>query len=428
VGGSNTVSAPHITAAAESASAAAAGVGEADAVRSHLLVALSLAYALLACGLSITAALPELRRVAPMSDTVTSLHGSFFGWGMVGGGFVGATVLRAVGRRRVLVGGVIGIASGSATFATARSPLQSLAGAAVIGICGAAVVLTTPALVADVYGEHRARVFNRINTAPAIAGLLFPLALTMATTGGVSWRVPVAVLPIICALSIVVVVARGPLREAHRVATPVSAVPIPLVPLLRNAPLRRRFGLQVLSVAMEFAMGVWVVTYLREEAGFSRSAAPLGAAAWALGMLASRAMVPMLVAALRRRLEACCYGGTAAAVLVLLAAPWPVVKLGAVAAVAFSVGPMYTLGVDRLFVRGGSDSASISALASLASGVAVTVGPVVLGAAADRVGLSRAMLAVVVAAGIGMMLSARRWGGEAGMLGQVDAEGRTRRA
>ncbi len=402
-----------------------------DAGRRRLVLALSIVYALLACSLSVTAALPELRRVVPMSDVVTSLHGSFFGWALLVGGLWGHGVVRRVGRGRLVVGSVVALGVGTLVFATARSAVQSLGGAAVIGIAGATLIVAIPALVADVYGAERGAVFNRINTAPALTGFAFPLALTAAPALGWSWRWPTAVLPALCVAAFAIVAAG--LRPAPRPSGPrtvTTEAPLRPLRLLRIPALRRRAILQTVSIAMEFGAGVWVVTFLREEAGFSATTAPLGAAAWAVGMFVSRSLVPRMVAVLRARLELFCFVLATAASSVLVLAPWGPVRLAAAAVTAFAVGPLYTLGVDRLFVLGtdgtdGADAAAdpsrggaVSALAAVSSGVAITAGPFLVGLLADLVGLRTAMGIIPVTAAIGAAVVARRWGGEAGLLGR----------
>jgi MFS family permease len=399
-------------------------VTDGQSVERQLVVVFSLVYALLAAGLSMTAALPELRRSVPMSDVVTSLHGSFFGWGLIVGGLVGAAVMARIGRRRLLVATVIGIGVGAQLFATGRVLAQTLTGAALVGLSGSGIVVAVPGLVADAFGERRTMVFNRINAAPAISGLLFPLSLTVAPSLGLTWRWPTALFPTL--LVVIIAVAARPVFR-HRVAPLTdgvgSGVQLTDVigPLKTNKYVCVRFLLQVLQVGLEFSVGVWSVTYLREQGGFSRSMAPLGAAAWAVGMLGSRLLVPRLIALFGRHLEFSCFFGTGLGVMVLLFVSSPVAQLLAISFVAFSAGPMYTLTVERLFLRNTVDTKLTSSLSAVASGLAITLGPLTVGALSDAFGLQRAMLFVPALAIFGMVLCMRRWGNEAGLLGVASA-------
>jgi predicted MFS family arabinose efflux permease len=390
--------------------------------RRRMIGSLSLAYVLLACGLSVTAALPELRRTVRMTDTVTSLHGSFFGWGLLVGGLFGSRALVRFGRMNVLVLGVVAVGIGGVLFGTARVVGQSLAGGASIGLGGAAVVSAIPGLVADRFGSERNAIFTRLNVAPGLGGFSFPLLLAAAPVVGISWRWPTSLLPGILVLVFLVSVVpllRRTSADGESAGTSVRAV----LALLRLPGVRQRFFLQTLHVGIEFSLGTWIVIFLREEGGFSKAAAPIGAAAWAIGMMSSRSLVPKLIARLGTRLEpACLVGGILSALTVLLVPVAPL-RLLVVVFAAFSFGPLYTLGVERLFVNaeaaGCTDTTAVSSLAAVASGLAITIGPFVVGVVADLIGLRAGLLFGPAAAAVALVLCAVRWGGEAGLLGQT---------
>ncbi len=390
--------------------------------RRQLLVLLSVSYALLACGLSVTVALPELRRSVPMSDTVTSLHGSFFGWALLLLGLFGSRVMVWFGNLRMLLAGTAAVGLGALLFGSAHVVAQSLSGGALIGLGGAAVVTAIPGMVADSFGDERNAIFTRLNVAPAFGGLSFPLLISVAPSLGSSWRVPTAALPAVL-LGAVVMLS---LPELRRTREPSSLARTTswrdVVVLLRLGGVRRRFALQVLEVGVEFSLASWLVVFLREQGGFSKAAAPIGGAAWAIGMMTSRALTPRLIVALRNRLEASCLVGGVIWALCILAVPVPWLRLLAVALTSFSFGPMYSLGVERLFVNaeqaGVVDTVAVSSLASVASGIAITLGPFAVGVMADRIGLTSALLVVPGLAALAFALCLVRWGNEAGRSGQ----------
>jgi MFS family permease len=404
----------------------------------RLEVTLGLMYALLACGLSVTAALPDVRRVIPMSDVVTSLHGSFFGWGLVIGGLFGHRMLVDSRRRVLLIGSVVGLGLGAIAFGTGTVLSATLGGAAVIGASGAALVVAMPAVVADAFGDRRGEVFTRLNAAPAVTGMLSPLSLAVAPTLGVSWRVPVVALPLICVVAVTVAAVglrgrRFDATGAPRVGSvAVESVAVESVAVesvaagssgslrepFRHPPFRRRFVLQVLALGVEFSLGVWIVTFLRESAGLSRALAPIGGTCWALGILTSRLLVPRLIRTAGTRLEALCFATAAAGTLALVLIDLTPVRLLAVFLTSSAVGPLYTLGVERLFITGGDRNVSaISSIAALASGLAASIGPFIVGFVADRFDLRAGVLTVSFAAICGLGLCQMHWGGEAGRLG-----------
>jgi MFS transporter, FHS family, L-fucose permease len=405
--------------------------------RKRILATFGVSYILLACGLSVPAALPELRRSVAMSDAVTALHGSFFGWGSLLGGLFGARVIARLGRLHVLVGSSVALGIGAVVFGTAHSVAQSLAGAALVGLGGAALVISVPGLVADVFGAERNKIFTRLNVAPGIGGLAFPLALSLAPGLGISWRVPTTLLPA-GLLAVVIVLVEPLLRRGSRARTfPAGRRSLQsnagssrdVIALLKHRSIRRRFVMQIVAVMVEFSLGTWIVVFLRENGGFSQAAAPLGGVVWAIGMMSSRALTPKLIQHLGPRLEAACFSGGIVGALIVVQSPTPVLRIAGAALAAFSFGPMYTLGVERLFVNGEAvgvtDTTLISALAAVASGVAITAGPFVIGVVADQVGLTRALLLVPAFAAIGVVACLVKWGGEAGSSGQLGIDALT---
>ncbi len=382
---------------------------------------MSLAYALLSCSLSAQVAMPEIRRTIQMTDVVTSLHGSFFGWALLLGGLFFSRLSASIGRARFLALGVFGLSAGACLFATGHVVAQTLAGAALSGLSGAILVITIPGLVADAFGERRSEIFTKLNAVPALAGLLFPLAVAAAPSVSLTWRWPTIVFPAVLVTAMVVLSRtlhndeRAPRKSAE--ATGVGAI----FEALKVKPVRQRFLIQVLSTSLEFAVGIWMVTYLREVVGLSRDRAPIGAAAWALGMFVSRALVPRMISWFGSKLEVVGFSGVAAGGLLLMYGHFTPVRFLAVPLISFSIGPMYTLGVERLFIRGGANAANtanLSSLAAVASGIAITAGPLLVGLAGDAFGLRNALWLVPVGACIGVVLSATHWGDEAGRLGQ----------
>ncbi len=390
--------------------------------RRQLLVLLSVSYALLACGLSVTVALPELRRSVQMSDTVTSLHGSFFGWALLLLGLFGSRVMVSFGNLRVLLAGTASVGVGAVLFGSAHVVGQSLSGGALIGLGGAAVVTAIPGIVADTFGDERNAIFTRLNVAPAFGGLSFPLLISAAPSLGTNWRLPTVALPAVL-LAAVVVLSLPELRRTRERSGLVRTTEWrDVLVLLRLGGVRRRFALQVLEVGVEFSLASWLVVFLREQGGFSKAAAPIGGAAWAVGMMTSRALTPRLIVAFRNRLEASCLVGGIVCALCILAIPIAWLRLVAVALTSFSFGPMYSLGVERLFVNaeqaGVVDTVAVSSLAAVASGVAITLGPFVVGVVADRAGLTSALLLVPGLGALALALCLVRWGNEAGRSGQ----------
>ena len=389
----------------------------------HLIAMLGLAYSALAAGLTANAALASLRKSVPMSETVTSLHGSFFGWGVLT--LCLAPVLtRRFARSQVFVAGLIATGLGAIPFALATNVWMSLGGSALTGFGCAALLLTIPAVVAQGFPLNRATMFSRLNAIPVTVGLSLPAALVLFDQLGWSWRIPIFVAaPLFAALS--VLVARPLIASGH--VDPVPGVhapePVSVITLLRQRQVRSRFILQVLSVALEFGFGTWVVVYLRDIGGFSTGTAPIGAMAWGVGMLTVRLLTPQVQRLMGPKLETLSFAGFAAAIGVLVNVSHGIAMVLAIVLVAASVGHVYSLGVDRLYVTaadaGFHDHDSVSILAAFASGLAIVLGPLTIGILADATDLRRAMFAPIIGAMVCSTLAVRRWRGEAGQLGRI---------
>jgi MFS family permease len=396
----------------------------------RLVRALALLYVLLACSLSVSAALPEVRRTIAMSDVVTSLHSSFFGWSLIIGGLFSARLFRRLGHGRVLAAGTVAMTGGAVTFGLGHHAWATLTGAAAFGAGAAAVVITIPAVVAAEFRERRNEVFTRLNAAPVFGGAMFTLSLAAAASRNI-WRLPVIAIPLGVGLITAVVGLR--LRGTNigvaetldfQVDANATASHSPIGLLRHNVAFRNRWLMLVVSITAEFDFGAWMVTFVRENGGFSSGRAPLVGVMWGGGMIVSRTMTPRILRVLGRRVESTLFLVMAAGVAATILTPSFAGRLLAVGLTGFAVGPLYPLGIERLFVRAhGQDVTAVSSAGALASGVGATFGPLIIGFFSDRFELPRAMWIPAALALFGAFAAKRRWGNEAGELGSPHDDG-----
>jgi hypothetical protein len=163
---------------------------------------------------------------------------------------------------------------------------------------------------------------------------------------------------------------------------------------------------------VEFPVGVWAVSYLKEVGHASGGVAVALGAVWGLFLFLSRMALPGL---LRRAGDASitvAYSVAGAGAVLLWAGPGLAVRVVALSIIGIGAGPLYPLSVEGIYRRGEGaagvpaiDSLSLGAVAALASGVAITVGPMALGALSDLVGLRHALLVVPVLATVGITTS-----------------------
>jgi predicted MFS family arabinose efflux permease len=352
-----------------------------------------------------------------MSDTVTSLHNSFFGWSLLAVAFA---PLGRWSRSTIMRVGTLLIAAGATLFGSATSVMMSLSGALLFGSGAALMVQVIPAIVADRFPEQRTAVFAKLNTMPVAVGVTMPLLVTAAAAADVSWRIPVLFLgPGFGLLCFALLLGNSASLNPSQPVPQRS--PASVFHLLRHQPVRTRFFLQTANIAIEFSIGSWVVVYLRDIGGASTGTAPLGALGFGLGMMTGRLLTHRLRSLLGRHLEVSIFLGVAVVTALLTRTANPLLIVACTTLIAFLVGPAYALGVDRLFATshavGVLDDDSIGAVGALASGAGVVIAPTLVGAISDAAGLRTALLIPALGAGVLAALALLQWRGEAGQLG-----------
>ncbi len=369
----------------------------------RLTSASALGYCLLAAGLSVGVVLKELRGQFGMNGVVTALHSSTFGVALLCMGLLGVRLVNRIGRRAAVGLTALAITSGVTLFCLGPIWPVTLAGTAIAGAGGALLVLVMPGVISDHHGPHRAAAFAATNGVAGIVGVLFSLAIGAALSAGWSWR-PVY-------LGITAMVTLALVAVGHPVTIPAAENTggYNLRPL-RDARIRRPWSFVITAVLADFAVGVWSVTYLGEVGGASSGAAPVLAASFALTMFASRLLLPSIVLLFGARTIAVSFIGTGLGALVMVLGPNSLVQTVGLAIIGFAAGPLYPLTVDRFYAEVGDqlDSVTLGGYCSLASGVAVTLGPLALGVLSDLVGLRWALLAVPAVCLVGAVTQRHR--------------------
>jgi fucose permease len=212
---------------------------------------------------------------------------------------------------------------------------------------------------------------------------------------GGSWRWPYALLTLAFATALVVA-GRGARIPAA------TEPPVRVLPLFRRRAVWSPWLHIVLAVMVEFPVGIWAVVYLKEVGGASSGSAAALAAIWGLGMFVGRMNLPAIVRRFGDRSRSIAFGWCAVGATLMWIGPglWP--RVLGLAVVAVGAGPLYPLAVERLYERQGADTVSLGFVTALASGAAVTVGPLLLGVLADAVGLRNALVFVPLLAVLGV--------------------------
>jgi hypothetical protein len=308
------------------------------------------------------------------------------------GGFGAGLLLAGVGGERLLRFGAWpllrfsagAIASGGALLSVAFSIPLTQAGALLLGVGGAGVMLVCPVLLA---GPRAAADLTFANAMNATAGIAAPLLLGAAQAsfghGRAALLLPVPGLLWLAA-------ARRPSPRPVPATVPEPPRARPQVGT-RLAAARASLAL-VGAISPEFFFVMWGAARL-QGSGLGAVAASASAAAFPVGLAAGRLVVPRLLG----RIPVVATGVTLALAGVLLAAApgGPVLTTTALALAGLGISPLNPLLVDQLIRTSGLDLGRAAALGSIASGAAVLGAPLLLNALASVVSLRLGFLAAV---------------------------------
>jgi fucose permease len=336
---------------------------------------------------------PALRDQFGYGYTLASLHVTAFAGTGVVAGLLAPRLDRLIGRRAVLLLGLVGMAAGVAALTAGRGPVSTLAAAGLTGLLGTLIIVAVQSALSDHHGERRAVAFTESNVLASVGTTAAPLVVGAAAAGLGSWRWGVLALGGSALLVAVLtrrtsVPATAPLVEG----APASGGPLP-------AAARAGVGLVFTGVVLEWSISYWGATYLREDVGLSRATAVTAMTCFFAAMLLGRITTGVLV---RRRdpvqLVALSLGVVGAGLAVHAATTATAPALVGLVLLGFGVAALFPLGLS-LAVTGAPDRpAEVSGRCVVAGSTAVLLGPLVVGQLADAVGLRAALLVLPVAA------------------------------
>jgi predicted MFS family arabinose efflux permease len=361
----------------------------------RLTITCALSFCVLVAGLSVGIVLGELRDELGISGVVAAAHGSAFGIGMLLLGAFGSGLVARLGRPRAFWGSCATVTGGILLLCVGRAWPVTLLGASLAGVACSMLVLLMPGIIADHHGDNRAAAYAAVNGAPGLAGISFSLVVGAVISSGGSWRWPYALLTLAIAAGVVV--------AGRRVTIPASHLPpVKVLPLFRHRDITEPWLHIIHAVLVEFSVGIWAVVYLKEVGGASSGLAAALGAIWGLFLFVTRMRLPHIVAMFGPWTRSIAFATAAVGAVVMWAGPGLWIRALGLTIVALGAGLLYPLAVDQLYERGDADAVTLGFVTALASGVGVTIGPLLLGVLADSVGLRHALLFVPILAVVGV--------------------------
>ncbi|MDR8413192.1 hypothetical protein MTP10_31225 [Nonomuraea sp. 3-1Str] len=357
---------------------------------------------------------------------------SSFGAGLLVVGAAGRWALRR-GPQPALLGAALVAAAGAALLATAPTAPTAAAGALLLGLGAAGLVLVTPALLS---GPDAAARLTRANAAASVSALLGPLAIGTLDAlsgpgrpggfggfggsggfGGLAVNGRLALLLAVPPLLFLAADAwrRGrPPRDAPGPRRDTTAGGGPSTRGSGGEPAGRPGGgaggaesfapgrgravkawaVIVVAVSMEFCFTIWGTARL-QVTGLAPGTAAAAATAFLVGMAAGRLVAPRLLARDLPVVPLGC-GLTAAGTLAVSLTDAPLPVAAGLVVAGLGIAPFYPVTLARLVQVPGLTVARSSAYGALASGTAILAAPAVLAALGAALDLRAAYLVTVL--------------------------------
>jgi predicted MFS family arabinose efflux permease len=358
--------------------------------------------------------LPLFRDELGTTSTVAGLHSLMLAAGVILAGFFGVDLARrwrryGLARRGVAVMAVAALLFTAGSLLTGVELAVTLPAMLMVGLGGGVALNVSTTVLQEHNGPYGPAMISLGNAAAAGVGLITPLAIGLATAAGWTWRAAM-VLVVPFAVTAMILIGRQRRVPAY------SAVPVGTARFsFRGLP--QAYWLAALAVvaavAIEFCMVTWTPDLLVERTGLSPGTASGAVSAVVGGMAIGRLIVGFLA---RDRspfgLFLISVAVTAAGWLLVWLTTSALVAVAGLLVVGLGVAGQYPLGAAMVMALSGGQPDRAIAVMSIGVGVASGLGPFVLGALADQLGVKIAFLVVPVLCllAAGFVTAGQRWG------------------
>ena len=326
------------------------------------------------------------------SRTVSSLHAVAFSLGGILAGLIAARLILALGRGRFLTISVVGATVGVLVYTVPWGIGVTLTGAFIASLFGSSIIVGASAFLFDYQQQAGPASVTEANAIAALGGVLAPIAIGIGAVIFLGWRAGLWILFLGFILSILLM-RKNPDAFCIRIDDQIQEV--------RRTPFRRQFWWALVTLFLllttEFTLTLWSADLLRDRAGFEA-----GAAAASVGALTSGIFIGRVLGA--RFAEYFPLDRLLTLAVLIAFGGWLVVWMSSMAAImilglllsglGFSL--FWPLGISRVVLASDGQSDRASALSAVAGATAGGMGPFVLGALADSVGVHTAFLLLPV--------------------------------
>ena len=328
---------------------------------------------------------PFLKNELKLSYTVSSLHFTAFALGILFVGLGGHLVVQRIGREASLWLGAFGLSLGTLLLALAQSPYVTIGATFTMGLVGSLTLVIVPSILSDRHGAFRSVALSEANVIASLAAALAPLLIGWSARFLGNWRMALglgALVPVCLRLGF------------GRMESPGIPSPSPDQPRQREA-LSPRFWLYwiaiVLAVSAEFCMISWSSDYLEKGLGMLRTSAAQSLSLFLAAMILGRLLGSRLARTFsiqRLVTVSILIAGTGFHLFWLAGNAWA--ALLGLAVAGLGIASLYPMLLALAMEAAAGNTVVASARATLASGSAILVLPLLLGRLADVVGIRQA--------------------------------------
>jgi fucose permease len=325
---------------------------------------------------------PFLKEELHLSYTISSLHYTAFAVGMLLVGLGGHVVIERIGRARALWLGAFGISAGAVLLVTGRTAVLTIGASFCMGLVGSLILAIIPSALSDQHGEARAVALSEANVIASLVSIAAPLMVgwfAHLLSGG--WRLALgaaALVPFLLLMGFRNVTPPSPASHADDSA---SQKPLPVLFWVYWVAV-------FLAVAAEFCMISWSADYLGKHLGMSIVDAAQSVSLFMIGMIVGRWSVSRLVQSFSVRNVVL---GSILVAGIGFTAFWTtgsiLFGLAGLFLTGLGVAGLYPLLLSLAMEAAQHNTVRGSALATLASGMAVLALPLLLGRLADMAGI-----------------------------------------
>ncbi len=326
---------------------------------------------------------PFLKDELGLSYTVSSLHYTAFALGILLVGVGGHVVIRRLGRWRALWVGAAGLSLGTLLLVAGRTPLVTVGAAFLMGLVGSLILAIIPSALADRHGELRAVALSEANLVASTVATAAPLMVGFFARTAGGWRLALGIM------------AMTPLLMYLGFRDVGSQETIPATPAASNGEKGRLPALfwvywaaLVLGVAVEFCMISWSADFLEKGLGMLKADAAQSVGLFLGGMIVGRLAISRLLQRFSTAslVSASILVASAGFLLYWLGGSVPL-GLAGLFITGLGVAGLYPLILSLAIGSAGSQTVQAGARATLASGTAILILPLVLGRLADALGI-----------------------------------------